>query len=197
MNQVVDKVKIDYDRLREELRKQGKTNSAFSVEMGQNESFVSGLKKNPEQPETVEKIMCMLLGLDKGSLIVAEDTLPEQPEVTVLVNIHRQITEEMKLMEDMAENIEKIWNKVHANTIQLERLRDCVKRFEKSDYEIAVDFLRDALRDGKVNGEEILMRSDSAGIKRSDLMKAKGTVGVDTAVTGYGKNQKTWWFIPK
>lgn len=193
----MNKVKINYDKLCEELKKQGKTKTAFSLEMGRYKSFVNCLKKSPDQPEAVEKIMCMLLGLNEGSLIVAEDTSPEQPDVTVLTNIHKQIVAEMKLLEEAAENIEKIWNKVHANTIQLERIRDCVKRFEKSDYELAVEFLRDALKDGKVNGEEVLMRSDAAGIKRSDLMKAKGTVGVDSAVTGYGKNQKTWWFIPK
>nr|DAS83842.1 MAG TPA: hypothetical protein [Caudoviricetes sp.] len=26
--------------------------------------------------------------------------------------------------------------------------------------------------------------------------KVKRDIGVDTAVTGYGKNQKTWWFMP-
>lgn len=192
----MNKVKINYDKLCEELKKQGKTKTSFSIELGKYNTFVNNLKKNPGQTEAFERTMCILLGIEPGSLVETEE-VPEQTDVTVLMNLHKQMIEERKLLEEASENIEKIWNKVHANTIQLERIRDCVKRFEKSDYELAIDFLRDALKDGKVNGEEVLMRSDAAGIKRSDLMKAKGTVGVDSAVTGYGKNQKTWWFIPK
>lgn len=195
MNQPkIDKVKIDYDKLCVELKKQGKTKCAFSLEMGRYKTFVSCLKKNPDQPEAVEKIMCMLLGLEEGSLIVAEDA-PEQTDATVLTNIHKQIVAERKLLEEAAENIEKIWNKVNANTLQLERIKECVKGFEKSGYEKAIEFLKNALSDGKANSEEIMMRSDAAGIKRADLMKAKRDIGVDSSTTGYGKNQKTWWFL--
>lgn len=195
MNQPkIDKVKIDYDKLCGELKKQGKTKCAFSLEMGRCKTFVSCLKKNPDQPEAVEKIMCMLLGLEEGSLIVAKD-VPKQTDATVLTNIHKQIVAERKLLEEAAENIEKIWNKVNANTLQLERIKECVKGFEKSGYEKAIEFLKNALSDGKANSEEIMMRSDAAGIKRADLMKAKRDIGVDSSTTGYGKNQKTWWFL--
>ena len=195
MNQPkIDKVKIDYEKLCEELKKQGKTKSAFSLEMGRYKTFVGCLKKNPDQPEAVEKIMCMLLGLEEGSLIASE-AVPDQTDTKVLNNIHNQIIAEMKLLEEAAENIEKIWNKVHANTIQLERIKECVKGFEKSGYEKAIEFLKNALSDGKANSEEIMMRSDAAGIKRADLMKAKRDIGVDSSTTGYGKNQKTWWFL--
>ncbi len=197
MNQPkIDKVKIDYDKLCGELKKQGKTKCAFSLEMGRYKTFVSCLKKNPDQPEAVEKIMCMLLGLEEGSLIVAED-VPEQTDATVLTNIHKQIVAERKLLEEAAENIEKIWSKVNANTLQLERIKECVKGFEKSGYEKAIEFLKNALADGKANSEEVTMRSDGAGIKRADLMKAKRDIGVDSCTTGYGKSQKTWWFLSK
>lgn len=195
MNQTkIEKVKIDYEKLCEELKKQGKTRGEFSLEMTKDKGFVGRMEKNPSQPKTIEKFMCMLLGLEEGSLIASEE-VPDQTDTKVLINIHNQIIAEMKLLEETAENIEKIWNKVHANTIQIERIKECVKGFEKSGYEKAIEFLKNALSDGKANSEEIMMRSDAAGIKRADLMKAKRDIGVDSSTTGYGKNQKTWWFL--
>ncbi|CUP43792.1 Uncharacterised protein [[Eubacterium] contortum] len=195
MNQVkIERVKIDYKKLCEELKKQGKTRGEFSLEMTKDKGFVGRMEKNPDQPKAIEQFMCVLLGLEEGSLIAA-DPAPELTDVAVLTNIHKQIIAEMKMLEEAAENIEKIWNKVHANTIQLERIKECVKGFEKSGYEKAIEFLKNALSDGKANSEEIMMRSDAAGIKRADLMKAKRDIGVDSSTTGYGKNQKTWWFL--
>lgn len=195
MNQPkIDKVKIDYEKLCEELKKQGKTRGEFSLEMTKDKGFVGRMEKNPNQPKTIEKFMCMLLGLEEGSLIASEE-VPDQTDTKVLTNIHKQIVADRKLLEEAAENIEKIWNKVNANTLQLERIKECVKGFEKSGYEKAIEFLKNALSDGKANSEEIMMRSDAAGIKRADLMKAKRDIGVDSSTTGYGKNQKTWWFL--
>ena len=195
MNQPkIDKVKIDYEKLCEELKKQGKTRGEFSLEMTKDKGFVGRMEKNPNQPQPIEKFMCMLLGLEEGSLIASEE-VPDQTDTKVLTNIHKQIVADRKLLEEAAENIEKIWNKVNANTLQLERIKECVKGFEKSGYEKAIEFLKNALSDGKANSEEIMMRSDAAGIKRADLMKAKRDIGVDSSTTGYGKNQKTWWFL--
>ena len=64
-----------------------------------------------------------------------------------------------------------------------------------TDYDKAVRFLKDTLNGGRIDGTEVLRMADAAGIKRADLNKAKRDIGVDTAVTGYGKNQKTWWFL--
>ena len=92
--------------------------------------------------------------------------------------------------------MEKLIGKANANTVQLEKIKDRLKYCTKSDYEKACDFLRDILSDGRVIGDEVLLKSDANGIKRADLMKAKRELNVDQATTGYGKNQKTWWFIP-
>lgn len=64
-----------------------------------------------------------------------------------------------------------------------------------TDYDKAVRFLKEVLSGGRVDGSEVLRQADSAGIKRADLNKAKRDIGVNTANTGYGKNQKTWWFL--
>nr|DAT27073.1 MAG TPA: hypothetical protein [Bacteriophage sp.] len=65
----LEKVTIDYDRLCLELEKQGKTKADLSRDMARNKSFVSLMAKNLEQPAEVERLMCLLLGLEQGSLI--------------------------------------------------------------------------------------------------------------------------------
>ena len=56
-------------------------------------------------------------------------------------------------------------------------------------------FLKETLAGGRIDGAEVLRMADATGIKRADLNKAKRDIGVDTAQTGYGKNQKIWWFL--
>ena len=97
------------------------------------------------------------------------------------------------------ELIEKIWSKVHANTLQLEKVKEdvkeCAQVLKMTDYDKAVRFLKETLAGGRIDGAEVLRMADATGIKRADLNKAKRDIGVDTAQTGYGKNQKTWWFL--
>ena len=192
-------VKIDYEKLTEEVRKQGKTNIWLSERLARNKTFVSDLKKRPEQPEQLERLICMVLGVEMGTFVLAEPKEEPKPqgEITVLNNLHKDIRAMREAVSEIAENQERIWNKLNTHTIKLERIKEYTKVLERDGHERAVDFLKSALADGKVSGEEILLRADSVGIKRADLNKAKNTVGIDTSVTGYGKNQKTWWFIPK
>ncbi len=191
----LDTVRIDYERLCNELKKAGKTKEGFSFELGRSKSFVTQLNKNRMQPKALEKIMCILLGLDEGSLVVEEKQ--NTGETLILQNIFLEIKAVRAMMEEVAENQERIWNKLNTNTVQLERIKEHVKEFGETDYDKAVQFLQSALKEGKMNAEEIMLRSDAAGIKRADLNKAKRDIGVDQSTTGYGKNQKTWWFIPR
>ena len=197
----MEKVRIDYDRLCLELEKQGKTKADLSRDMARNKSFVSLMAKNLEQPAEVERLMCLLLGLEQGSLIKQEIQNGAPGEIKILENLHKEVREVHQAVTACTELLEKIWGKVHANTLQLERVKDdvkeCVQALGMTDYEKAVRFLKDTLGGGRINGEEVLRMSDAAGIKRADLNKAKRDIGVDTAVTGYGKNQKTWWFMPQ
>ena len=192
-------IKIDYEKLATEVRARGKTNGWLSVQIAKDRGYITKLKDKAEIPENVENLICMVLGVEKGTYILPEPKAEPKPqgEITVLNNLHKDVKSLLSVMENLADGQEKIWNKLNTNTIQLERIKDYTKVLEKDEYDRAVDFLKSALADGKVNGEEVLLRADSAGIKRADLNKAKNTVGIDTSVTGYGKNQKTWWFIPK
>ena len=192
-------VKIDYEKLTAEIKARGKTNGWLSTQIAKERGYITKLKDKAEIPDNVENLICMVLGVEKGTYILPEPKEESKPqgEITVLNNLHKDVKSLLSVMENLADGQEKIWNKLNTNTIQLERIKDYTKVLEKDEYDRAVDFLKSALADGKVSGEEILLRADSVGIKRADLNKAKNTVGIDTSVTGYGKNQKTWWFIPK
>lgn len=71
----MEKVTIDYNRLCLELEKQGKTKADLSRDMTKNKNFVGLMEKNPDQPAEVERLMCLLLGLEQGSLIKQEEAL--------------------------------------------------------------------------------------------------------------------------
>lgn len=187
------KVIINYALLCKELEKQGKTKKGFSLEMGRSESFVNYLVKNPEQPEAVERIACMLLGLEPGSLVKE----PEKKGMTAaqaLTVIRDEILENRRIMQ---ENFEKIWNKMNTNTIQLEKIKDKVNEVSKTDYDKAVEWLKDKMAGGRYDGAKLLMESDAAGIKRSDVMKARNELKIKIQTTGYGKNAKAWWSLER
>lgn len=187
------KVTINYALLCKELEKQGKTKKGFSLEMGRSESFVNYLVKNPEQPEAVERIACMLLGLEPGSLVKE----PEKKGMTAaqaLTVIRDEILENRRIMQ---ENFEKIWNKLNTNTVQLEKIKDKVNTMSKTDYDKALEWLKGKMEGGRYDGVKLLMESEAAGIKRSDIMKAKAELGVRIQTTGYGKNVKAWWSLER
>lgn len=194
----MEKVTIDFERLCLELEKQGKTKADLSREMTKNKNFVGLMEKNPEQSVEVERLMCLILGLEPGELVKREE-MGSEVAVKVIENLHRDHKNILKILEENAEMLEKILSKVSANTLQMERIKDDVKELKSvaclTDYDKAVRFLKEVLSGGRVDGSEVLRQADAAGIKRADLNKAKRDIGVDTANTGYGKNQKTWWFL--
>lgn len=123
----MEKVTIDYKRLCLELEKQGKTKADLSRDMAKNKNFVGMIEKNPDQPAEVERLMCLLLGLEQGSLIKREAPAGSQGEIRILENLHKEVRETRQAIESCTELLEKIWSKVHANTLQLEKVKDDVK----------------------------------------------------------------------
>lgn len=187
------KVTINYALLCKQLEKQGKTKKGFSLEMGRSESFVNYIANNPDQPEAVERIMCLLLGLEPGSLVKE----PEKKGMTAaqaLTVIRDEILDNRRIMQ---ENFEKIWNKLNTNTVQLEKIKDKVNEVSKTDYDKAVEWLKDKMAGGRYDGAKLLMESDAAGIKRSDVMKARNELKIKIQTTGYGKNSKVWWSLER
>ena len=191
---MVKKVTIDYDVLNDYIKSRGKAKEEFSTELGRGKTYISDMRKRPEINDSMERLMCVLLDIEPGSLVKKENV--SGAEVKMFENLFKKMCELEEIIVVQGEMMEKLIGKANANTVQLEKIKDRLKYCTKSDYENACDFLRDILSDGRVIGDEVLLKSDANGIKRADLMKAKRELNVDQATTGYGKNQKTWWFIP-
>lgn len=187
------KVTINYALLCKQLEKQGKTKKGFSLEMGRSESFVNYIANNPDQPEGVERIMCLLLGLEPGSLVKE----PEKKGMTAAQALTVIRDENLENRRIMQENFEKIWNKLNTNTVQLEKIKDKVNEVSKTDYDKAVEWLKDKMAGGRYDGAKLLMESEAAGIKRSDVMKARNELKIKIQTTGYGKNVKAWWSLER
>ena len=162
-----------------------------------------------ERFESIRKGIETILEGFKASIA---DTLTEQV-VNPTIRTQKEIENQTKALSDIArcirnltelvsgqnENIEKILSKTNANTLQLERMKDDVRavvhELKLTDYDRAVDFLKNVLKNGRVLKEEVEFQAKNEGIKEADLFKAKRDIHVDTATTGYGKGQKTWWFL--
>ena len=150
------KVTINYALLCKQLEKRGKTKKGFSLEMGRSESFVNYIANNPDQPEAVERIMCLLLGLEPGSLVKE----PEKKGMTAaqaLTVIRDEILENRRIMQ---ENFEKIWNKLNANTIQLEKIKDKVNEVSKTDYDKAVEWQADDMTERNCSWSQMQRESN-------------------------------------
>ena len=185
------KVLIDYDRLMKELQDRGKTKAWLSIELNRNESYVSAMRNNPERTEQEERLMCLILGIEPGSLIRKAEEKPRKVSEEIFLMM-KNLHEEMKEHEEM---LEKILQKMNTNTVQIERIKESLS--QKNGNQIAIAFLKDALSGGRVNVESIFSRSDSIGILRKELMHAKKELGVMSEVSGYGNNQKVFWYIPR
>lgn len=201
---------IDTDKLYSELSAQNKTKSGFSLEIGRGKSYIENLKRSPIIPEGMERVISIMLGKEAGFFIERQEG-PKKDDISgkeaqILVNITvrlKELSEKTDMilakLSDMDERDEKVYSKVHANTLQIETVKEHIREItdalKLTGYDKALKFLRETLSGGRMIGEEVIRMADAAGIKRADLNKAKRDIRVDTSTTGYGKSQKTWWFL--
>lgn len=201
---------IDTNKLYSELSAQNKTKSGFSLEIGRGKTYIENLKRSPIIPEGMERVISIMLGKEAGFFIERQEGSKQDDisgkEAQVLVNITvrlKELSEKTDMilakLSDMDERDEKVYSKVHANTLQIETVKEHIREvtdaLKLTGYDKAVKFLRETLSGGRMIGEEVIRMADAAGIKRADLNKAKRDIQVDTSTTGYGKSQKTWWFL--
>lgn len=196
----IQKVKLDFEKLDKVLKERKMSQRELSSRMGHNQTWVADLKKKDTPiPVGVEGFICSELGVDPGTFVRKEQSVKKPDgslaELAILENIHKELREVHKLLEEVGERGEAIWNKLNTHTVQLAKIKERVKEIGESDQEKAVKFLKDLLSGGKVLESDVLLKSEAAGVKKADLYKAKRDVGIQSAVTGYGKNQKTWWLI--
>lgn len=205
-------VTFDKAKLLAAIQEKGLTASRLSKEMGLSAKYVTNRINDLgcTMPYTNYKLMCMILEVDEKSILPdpprTESNKSQGNEAQILVNITtrlKELSEKADMiiakLSEMDERDEKVYSKVHANTLQIESIKDSVKdikgELKLTDYDKAVRFLRETLSGGRMIGEEVIRKADAAGIKRADLNKAKRDLRVDTSTIGYGKSQKTWWFL--
>lgn len=192
---MIKKVTIDYEKLCEELNRQGKTKQGFSIELGRGENYIVSIKNKPDQPENMENLMCTLLGLDTGSLVRNEKAVQKGVEAKALENIYRKLCEIEGAVKDQWEILEKIFGKSNANTIQIEKVKDMLISASETESDRAEKLLTDMMGTGEALAQDIFAKADEMCISRKEIMKAKKKLDVIVATTGYGKNQKAVWRI--
>lgn len=192
---MIKKVTIDYEKLCEELNRQGKTKQGFSLEIGRGKDYIVSIKHRPEQPENMESLMCTLLGLDAGSLVRNEKAVQKGVEAKALENIYRKLCEIEGAVKDQWEILEKIFGKSNANTIQIEKVKDMLISASETESDRAEKLLTDMMGTGEALAQDIFAKADEMCISRKEIMKAKKKLDVIVATTGYGKNQKAVWRI--
>ncbi len=216
MSQVKNMVKIDSRLLESILREREITKSELSRKIGKNDTYISKtLREGTMIPEVSESLICLVLGFDPGYFVFKDveerseteqtpaDLAALQDDISWLKAQKEADSKKLVMLinglHDAGTVLEKILQKVGANTLQLEKMKDdfraVVKDLELTGYDKAVKYLKETLANGRVLETDITKKAELEGLKLNDLYRAKRDLHVDTASTGYGKNQKTWWFI--
>lgn len=192
------KVLFDYSALCQAIKEKGKSKTEFGIELGKSRGYIWSLKDSTEISETVEKLMCLLLGKEPGYFAKREPEPEEKKpaaEAAVLQNIFQKLCSLEKKIDALTEEQTAVFRKCNANTIQIERIREAVDKLGQTEHDRATEFLQDALKNGRVNAFDLLSDADEQGIKRSEIMKAKKELNVVVDSSGYGKSQKSWWHM--
>ena len=123
-------VELNIPLLDAEIKARRMKQGEFSELIGKNRSYLSYVKSTGSKiPKNVESLICKMLDKPDGYFIKS----PEQPsggasrEAKILENIVSKLDKIQGEIEEIKESQDKIWSKVHANTIQMERLKDMWK----------------------------------------------------------------------
>lgn len=123
-------VELNIPLLDAEIKAHRMNQGEFSELIGKSRSYLSCVKATGSKiPKNVESLICKMLDKPDGYFVKS----PEQPswgasrEAKILENIVSKLDKIKSEIEEIKEAQDKIWNKVHANTIQMERLKDMWK----------------------------------------------------------------------
>lgn len=200
------RVEIDYEKLEEFLFKHKISKKELSTRIGRSYSFIACLKTYNTINESLESLICEKLDVPLGTFIknpqteeseeTTNKTVEQFENVKILENIYEAVNQLKQVLEDIQERNDQIYKKQNTNTVQLEKIKESLKTITETEFEKACKFLQNQLIAGPVDGAEILMKAEAEGLKRSEIMKAKKELGVRIDSKGYGKNQKSFWYIP-
>lgn len=206
----MDRVVIDKEKLKTAIEKKKYPKEKLAQDMGRSKTYIYQILNGNvlDVRESDERFLCLLLGLNPGDLMekdVDENLGTPQVEIPkIFENILREIKETREevrrvasIYEKMSEDIEALRRKVSANTVQLEKIKEDVNKSAKNENDRAREFLAEIIKDGRINGAEVLRMADEAGIDRGRLLKMKKEMGIQVETVGYGKNQKSYWYMPK
>lgn len=211
MNKDTEKVHLDFEKFSQAAKAQKISLRELSTNMGYRPTYFSELKKRDGAiTVNVERFICMELGLEPGSLIRREAKLAAGDEnqsdkaAELLERIYKEqqkLAETIKFIADRVEMItdqnEAIWNKLNTQATQLIKIKEKLNELGATGYQKAAMFLKETLSNGQMLETEVVAKGEEAGISKADIYKAKRDLPVQVAVTGYGKNQKTWWLLSK
>lgn len=202
----VSKIFLDGEKLKNVLKDKGVSMSMLSEAIGRNNTYLHNvLVRNTAVVPAVEKLICIELELEPGSL-VKQEPKPVNPDAGVIaiekLNKELDVLKKrqnviLETLEKLLEEQEKIYNKLGGHTISLCRVKEMLTELCKSDREKAADFLKTILAGEKVLENDIIRKSQEMGIKQHELMAAKRDLDVQVSTTGYGNAQKKWWFMTK
>lgn len=123
-------VELNIPLLDAEIKAHRMKQGEFSELIGKSRSYLSYVKSTGSKiPKNVESLICKMLDKPDGYFVKS----PEQPsggasrEAKILENIASKLDKIQSEIEEIKEAQDKIWSKVHANTIQMERLKDMWK----------------------------------------------------------------------
>lgn len=123
-------VELNIPLLDAEIKAHRMKQGEFSELIVKSGSYLSYVKSTGSKiPKNVESLMCKMLDKPDGYFVKS----PEQPsgvasrEAKILENIVSKLDKIQGEIEEIKEAQDKIWSKVHANTIQMERLKDMWK----------------------------------------------------------------------
>lgn len=189
----MNRVEIDTDKLILMIQAKGMTMEQFGYAIGRPKSYISNLRRNGMVPESVRDLICEKLGTEPEK--IEKTQAVAVGEAKILENIFKELQGIKAQIAELSEVQQAIYNKLQANTVQTARIKDAVDEMGRTEYDRAESFLRETLKGGRVSAVELMQRADDDGIKRSELMKAKGKLDVKIYTTGYGKSQKSWWSL--
>lgn len=189
----MEKVRIDYEKLCKEIEKKGKSKQQFSVECGRDASFISGINKKREVGKNIENLICVMLGIEPGSLVeTPEETVHTQ--VKILERMHSMLQDIKEMLETQNEEMQKISRKANANTLQMEKIKEMVAEPKLSESYKAEKIIRDLIGNRFATVEDIYAEADREKVSRKEMLHAKTRLGVRATTIGYGNKKVIWRF---
>lgn len=125
-----DSVRIDFDRLDAAIEAFGMSRRAFCEYIGRGASYLAGAKNLGTLPRAQEAVICRVLGKEPGYFVEGQvNGTARGGEAAILVNIVTmlgEILEKLETLEELEATVTATHKKVHANTVQLEKIKERV-----------------------------------------------------------------------